>query len=324
MSLRRPSTLFRRALVVLNPVAGQSSPETVRGALEAALAASGRLYRVYETTGDDDLAVVVGQARQEGCDLVVAVGGDGTVAQVADQLVGTGIPLGIIPTGTANVLAVELGIPEDLSGAVALLTGDAALREIDAMQVGCRHYFLQMGVGLDALMIRDTDREAKRRLGKLAYLGTLVGKLFGHRSRRFGLVVDGRRHRARAWQIEIANVGALGPRLFRWGPHIEPDDGVLDLVVVRVRSPLDYLRLAWRLLFSDDRSDPAVRYYRIRRSASITSARRLPVQADGEIIGTTPLRVTLVPKAIRVVVPSVEPTEPTAVEPISTPPTRTS
>ena len=188
----------------------------------------------------DSLTDRVREAVASGCDLVVAAGGDGTVSAVADALAGTETPLGIVPLGTANVLAGELGIPLDLEAACALLAGEHALARIDAMELAGKHYVTQVGVGLDAAMIRDTPGEHKRRFGRVAYLWTAAtpaGRASS--SRRFTLTVDGVTTRPRAMQVLVANSGTLGSRPFRWGQDIRPDDGRLDVCVIAARTLLE-------------------------------------------------------------------------------------
>ncbi|NTU85205.1 MAG: acylglycerol kinase family protein, partial [Chloroflexales bacterium] len=116
----------RNVFVVLNPVAGTSDGAMVRATLEEHLASDDRKVEIYETTGaeGEDIPALVQAAIACDADLVVAAGGDGTVSLVADALVGTNVPLGIVPIGTANVLAQVLELPGDLAGAAALLAGD--------------------------------------------------------------------------------------------------------------------------------------------------------------------------------------------------------
>ena len=215
----------------------------VREALRRHFPGDGTYCEIHETTPDDRIAELVDAARRRGFDLVVAAGGDGTVAAVADGLVGAEAALGILPIGTANVIARDLGVPLDLDGACGLLAGPHAIERLDAMRVGDRYFLTQIGVGIDALMIRDTKREHKRRFGRIAYLWTAFTRLLGFQPRRFFLEADGRRTRHRASQVLVANGGILGQPPFRWGPGIRPDDGRLDVCVIRARTLLDYLRL---------------------------------------------------------------------------------
>ncbi len=292
-----------RVLVVLNPQAGSCTADDVRGALQRHFSCDDGACAVVETTEAGDLGEVVRKAGAEGRDMVIAAGGDGTVSAVAQGLVGTRTALGIIPLGTANVLARELGIPVDLEEACALLAGDHDLRAIDAMRVGDRHFFTQVGIGIDALMIRDTTREDKRRFGRVAYLWTALTRVVGFQPRRFLLRVDGRESRRRASQVVLANVGTLGQPPFTWGPGIELDDGQIDICVVRARTAMDFLGLAWHVVRGHHERSGSVRYAVATRGVTVATSRPLPVQADGEVIGETPVEVRVVPGAVRVVVP---------------------
>jgi len=288
--------------VILNPVAGQSDPDEVRQVLRMAFESVSWPYRIHETTGCDDIPALIDEVRREGADLIVAAGGDGTVSAVANALVGTDLLLGIIPLGTGNVLSLELGIPQTLAEAADLLVSGSETCCLDAMRVGGRNYFLQIGIGLDSLMIRDTSRAAKRRFGRIAYMVTLARTLIGYQSNRLTLEIDGRRHRARGWDVLIANAGTLGTPLLHWSPEICPTDGHLNLVVLEVDSPLDVLKATWRLLLNLPRNEPPLVLYNVYRSCRVATARPAPVQADGEIIGNTPVVVKVVPRAVTVLV----------------------
>lgn len=308
MTAHETATQQSRAFVVLNPVAGRTTPEDVTSALDATLRQNGWTYDVYQTKPDDDVSAEIKQALEEGCDMVIAAGGDGTVSLVASSLVGSGVPLGVLPAGSANVLALELGIPGDIPTAAELLVGEHHVRDLDVMQTDSRYFILQIGIGLDSLMIKDTDRQAKRLFGRWAYMTTLVGKLYGHHSQRFTLVVDGKRMRPRAWQVLIANAGTLGVPPFRWGPDIFPTDGELDLCVFNVRKFTDYPRLIWQLLTGRYKSGSNITYFRIQKHVVVTTDKPLPVQADGEIIGETPIQISVVPRGIKLITPREEPT----------------
>ena len=302
-----------RAFVVLNPKSGSVTVADVRRAIDQHL--GGMDVEVHEVSREDDLRGLVRSAIDRGCDPIVAAGGDGTVSVVADVMVGTEAHLVVLPLGTANVLARELGIPVDLEGACRLgahcvklgsLAGtDHAVFRLDAMKVGDRHYFTQAGVGIDALMIRDTAEEHKKRFGRLAYLWTAATALVGFQPRRFTITVDDRAIVAKASQVVVANTGMMGQPPFRWGPDIRADDGRLDVCIVRARSILDYLGIFWYVVRARHRQSPNVRYLVAERSVAIATKHPQPVQADGEILGNTPVRIEVVPNALKVVVPNV-------------------
>ncbi len=292
-----------QVVAILNPKAGSAAVDAIRRALEDCFAGGKSRLEIYETRDGDDLGAVVRHRLGCGVGLVIAAGGDGTVSAVADALVGSGTPLGILPMGTANVLARELDIPLDVDAAARLFVEDHDVVAIDAMRVGGRHYLTQVGVGLDALMIRDTSTDEKRRFGKVAYLWSAAKHLAGFQPRHFTLEIDGRTIHVRASQLVVANVGTLGQPPFRWGSDIRVDDGTLDVFVSKARTLLHYLALAWHVMTRRHRSDPNVRYYKARRSVAITTRRPVPVQADGEVIGETPVSIEVAPGAVRVIAP---------------------
>lgn len=295
-----------QAFVVLNPMAGQNTADDIRAVLEHYFVTGLWTYDVYETTGHEDIPAIVREAIARGTTLVVAVGGDGTVSAVANGLIHTDIPMGIIPAGTANVLAQELNIPLDINAACRLLTEEHTTTCIDAMKVGEHYFILHVGIGVESLMIRDTPRAAKRRFGRLAYLWTAAKWLVGYQPRRFTIVIDEQRKRPRAAQVLVANGGTLGMAPFRWGPDIDPDDGYIDICVVNARTIFDYMHLIWSVLRGKQRQNHKVRYFKAQKSIIISSDVTLPIQGDGEIIGETPMKMEVVPQAMHVVVPITE------------------
>ena len=292
-----------RVFVVLNPMAGSANAADVRQALEKHL---GELIQtdIYETTGHEDVVAIVRAELTNSPSVVVAAGGDGTISDVAEALIGADVRLGIIPVGTANIFARELGIPLDLEDACALLDSQPNTTSIDAMKVGDQYFVLQIGIGIDSLMIRDTDRQSKRRFGRAAYLWTAFTRLIGYQPVRFTIVADGKRVRPRASQVLIANGGVLGAPPFRWGPNIRPDDGKIDVCIVGARTALDYMGLIWHTIVGQQRRDRNVRYLTAEHSIAISADQPLPIQADGEIIGDTPIQIEVVPDALKVIVPA--------------------
>lgn len=293
-----------RLFAVLNPMGGSCDPTRVRAALEEHCARSAQRLEIYETTGDadEDVPARVREAVAGGAELVVAIGGDGTVSEAAQALVGGEVPLAVIPTGTANVFARVMGIPLELDAACALLSG-FRVRTVDALQSGDRLYVLHLGAGLSSIMIRDTNRAAKRRFGRLAYVWTAVRTLIGLQPHRFEIVVDGARHRTRAKQVFIANGGIWGIDAVRIGPDIEPDDGVIDLCILSGRTFLDFAGIGWDFLTGQHHRNRKVRYLKARRSIALDSRPGLPVQGDGEIVGRTPIEISIRPAAVPVAVP---------------------
>lgn len=319
-------------LILHNSGSNRFTPEAMVASVQSVLDPRGLKHRMVTIpAGREAEAAVrrqVSRAIREGCTRIVASGGDGTVGMVAQCLArrradASPVSLGIIPAGTANVLARELGIPMALDEAMAVIADADRAVELDAILVNRRYVFTQVGVGPDALMIRDTPRDQQEKLGRLAYMITFLRRALGFRPRWFTLRLDGVVVRERAWQIVAANVGTVGAPPFTWGPRIDPTDGTLDLCVFNVTRKRDFGKLIWRSLTGRHRRDENARFFRVRERAVIESSQPILVQGDGEIIGRTPVTLRVVPAALRVLVArAVEgsvPADP-AVEPSANPP----
>lgn len=290
----------RQLFAVINPVAGSGDAAEVRLTLEERFPAEA--LTIYETTGKENIAAVVRQAVVEGAELVVAAGGDGTVSAVAAGLVQSGVPLGIIPLGTGNALAQELRLPLVALDACKLLESSNAYRNIDVMEVGDDYAVLKMGVGLESIAVETTERSLKRLLGVWAYVWTGLKQAFGWQPCAFTLAVDGETKQFRASEIFVANAARVGVFELAWGEHIRPDDGLIDVLVINARSIVDYLRAAWAIVLRQQRRVPYIRFYEVSERLTVASEEPLPVHRDGEVFGTTPFEVKVLPGSLRVVV----------------------
>jgi YegS/Rv2252/BmrU family lipid kinase len=274
----------------------------VRKALERHFIHADYWIEIYETTGDESVREVVKQAVSDGAERVFASGGDGTVSAVADGLIGSNVPLGIIPAGTANVLAQELDIPSDIDKACKLLAETTRTRAIDALKVDGRYYMLSIGTGLDAMTIEQTDRKDKRRFGRLAYLASVIKVLVGVQPHRFIITVDGQKKHVQAADVLATNISTLTKPL-RWGGHIEPDDGQIDVCVIRAKNLLDIMLVLWDMVWpGPPRDDRNLRFLKAKESIHIASAKPMAVQGDGEVLGKTPVEAKVVIGAVNILV----------------------
>ena len=293
-----------RAFVVVHPRAGRCDAASVRRKLVRGFRKVGWEYDFYETTGSEDLPGVVRKALEDDFNLFVVAGGDGTVSDVAEGLVHTGVPLGIVPVGTGNVIARELWIPiSPYYRACNLITGKHATTSVDAMRVGNCYYFLNLSAGFGSLMIRDTKREHKRLFGLAAYLYTGFIKLVGFQPQRFEIEVDGNTTTHWASEVAIANSGILAMRPFALGKGIRINDGQLDVCIIRARTILDYLGLLVRIAMRLHKYAVNMECYRATQNIRVKADEVLVVQADGEVIGETPVEIDVVPHAVKVIVP---------------------
>ena len=295
---------MNKTFVIVNPASGHYHADTVGAAIERAAAAGERVLEFHEIAAGDSVPDIVRGAAAHGFDMFVAVGGDGTVSGVVEGLDGSRLPLAIVPAGTGNLLARGLGVPLDLVTAAGLIAGEHATKTIDAMRVGTRVFVLNVGGGISSATVRDTSYADKRRFGRAAYVGTGLREMLGFRPCRFTVTVDGRTTRVRATEVTVANCDFVGDIPWPWAPEILLDDGRLDVCLVLVPTVGESIRSGLRVMRHRRKLLPNVRWLRARRSVKIEANRTLPVQGDGDLIGETPVEVTVLPDAVQVVVPA--------------------
>jgi YegS/Rv2252/BmrU family lipid kinase len=261
-------------------------------------------YEFYETTIDPQLTLRIQQAKKDPhCEMIIAAGGDGTVSEVANDLAGGDVPLGILPLGTGNLVARELGIPLDLKAACQVLTGQMPITRIDVMDVDGEIFISHVSLGLYAKIALTTTDEEKQRWGRMAYLWHILEELLKRRNWRFSLTVDGKTQSVRAALIMAANVGEVGLPPLRWGPDIRPTDGVINLCILRARNLRDYIMLLWHAVRGRPAAAAQTTYHRAQETITIRTRKRLPVRGDGEIIGQSAVAICIRPQHLPIIVP---------------------
>lgn len=298
----------KKALILMNPRAGRGEPELAESILTKALQQyhwQVQCQIISKGTSPQELLPILNQAVEQGTKLVIAAGGDGTVSLVASAIILSGqnqrLRLGVFPGGTANSIARELGMPADWAQAAQLIASIDQAMNMDAMKMNDRFYFLRIGIGLDAEVIRDTTRKAKRWLGRFAYLQTFLGRLFTFHRHRYYCVMDGKKRRFRAVQVFIANGGQIALAPFPIGPGIAFNDGILNVCAYDVVSWWHYFVVAWRLLWRDYQHQPQMKYWAIRQSITVASRHPRIVQGDGEACASTPVTIEVIPSALQVI-----------------------
>ena len=291
-----------KAFVVLNPVAGQHNPEETKAKLAKAQAEGKWNYDLYETTGNEDLQEVVREAlRNNIYDMVVAGGGDGTVSGVADGLGGSGIPLGVLPLGTVNAFATEIGIPDSLEGALSLILSSFRVKAIDAIFSNGRYYLLHWSFGLISASIAEVDRSDKNKYGWFAYLAAGIRKLTGLEPVWVKFDIDGQEYKFKALEVILVNSDQLGVVDKHLGVDIKIDDGVLDLYAIRSRTLWDLIRILGFRLVGKFKKAPHMRYWPVRESVRISTDTPKTAQADGDIVGESPATLNVAKGAIKVI-----------------------
>jgi YegS/Rv2252/BmrU family lipid kinase len=303
-----------RALIVLNPAAGQEDPLRVRRLLGGAFAVRGAPFDLVETAGAGDAERFARDAVRLGYRAVVAVGGDGTVGEVITGLAGTGMPLGIgtqvplavVAQGTGNQVACNLGIPRDVEGAVEVAVhGVPAPMDLGQLADG-RYFALMAGAGWDAEVMTAATRELKDRWGFGAYLYAGLRKALVPPSALYTITADGREFTVSAATVIVANVGQivydLLPVDLRIGPGVSFHDGMLDVCIFAPRTLTDVAAVLWRVARGQYVGDDRMIYLRAR-DIRIESETPVVTQVDGDVVGETPLAVRAVEGGVRVLVP---------------------
>ncbi len=295
------------ARLVYNPSAGTRSTRADLNRAIDELRAHGWSIERIETTQSNDAVRLAREAAAEKLDALIAAGGDGTLNEAANGVIGSNTALGVLPVGTANVWAKEMGLPlGDLTTAARRLA-DADERLIDVGEVRAewmapRVFVLWCGIGLDAAVTHkiEPQREMKRRLGALMFWLVGIREAWSFRGRRAILTLGEKRIRQRVILALVANTQLYGG-IARIAPNAKVDDGVLDLVLFKGTGAwMTALHLV-RVLFGLHTRDPQVDFYSVARVKA--EAKNLPVQVDGEPIGFTPVEIRVRPRALRVLVP---------------------
>jgi YegS/Rv2252/BmrU family lipid kinase len=259
-----------------------------------------------------DLRKFAARAVKQEVDVVVAVGGDGAVLQVVQSLADSQVALGIIPLGTGNLMAGNLGIPKRLDRAIEVLMGGGRRRiDLGRLRIGGKRWLFSVacGIGFDAEVMEATETEQKQRWGKLAYVASAMRQSRRVHDVTHAMTIDGVESAMEATQVFIANFGRMGlamkPRL-----NIEPDDGVLDVIVLQATGRLPGLLAGWEALNQGEEGESSGGHaFRAQaHEVLIDSEPSRLVEIDGSVVGSTPIKVSIRPAALSVVIPKPEET----------------
>jgi diacylglycerol kinase (ATP) len=298
----------QRVVFILNPVKNGAAEARIQ--VEAACAAAGwSRPLVLETTPDDPGHGQAKRALEERPDVVIAGGGDGTIRVVASELCGTQVPMGVLPLGTGNLLARNLGLEPSALQANINVALHGVIRKIDTADItleneatGARRedsFLVIAGIGVDADVLADTRDDLKRRFGWMAYSEAGVRHLAGQR-KRVMVSIDGRPAQLRKVRsILLANCGRL-PAGIDFIPTAEIDDGEIDIVVLSPRSVVGWLWIAGKTLVRHTAPIPVIEYHR-GRTVRITAHDPMGTQLDGDPSGPfTSLTVEVKPRSLAV------------------------
>lgn len=281
-----------KILVIYNPVAGSKKLINTKKAIQDTLKKSKYDYKWFETVKAEKQPFE--QFLNKKFDRIIVSGGDGTVAEVASFLVKNKIktPLIILPQGSANILALSLRLPMGTKAALNKgLKGKG--KPLDIMKINNKKYgLIAAGCGYDTLVMKDTPRKLKRKIGALAYLWTILKTIFYYRSRPYKISIDGKRHTIIAKAIMAFNIFPIRHLKIAEpfvGHQILPDDGLLNIYALNPRPIRDFLKFS-----------KAMKVF-TGKKISIKSKKNKKFQIDGNVFKGKSLNLEVMPKAIRIV-----------------------
>ena len=293
--------MFRQPVLIYNPTAGalRRNPERILQRTIAALAQGGLAPRPIPTSAAGEAGSLAREAVRQGADLVLVLGGDGTVNEVVQGLIHSNVPLGVLPGGTANVLAMEIGLGSRLEKAASIL-GTFEPRPVALGQItgsfGTRYFLLMAGAGLDANIVYEVSAGLKNTIGKLAYWFTGCLRFF-RRVEQLEIRVDDNVHQCGF---------ALISRVRNYGGDLEIASGAslhedhFEVVLFEGSNPLRY---AWYMLNVAARRIQRIRGVHVFRAHQVKILTAAAVQIDGEFLGRQAVSIEIVPGALRLLLP---------------------
>lgn len=289
-----------RALLIINPKAGRRRLSPLSKIEQVFLEQSDFTLQVHETVGPGDATTAARRAAEQGYELVIAAGGDGSIFETANGLIGTETSLGVIPVGTENVLAREMGIPLDPEKACRFLFQQPP-RTIDTGKIEDQHFVCFAGIGFDAHVAHRLSSARKKRFGALAYFLTSAEKI-GHYRRsplEAKITLDNHQLELEFLILVVSNIRSYGGGLIP-APKARVDDGLLDVCVFPKANYLEIMRQMMATKQGRHVELPGIRYFQASKVSIETDASK-QLQLDGDAWpGGSPFELEAVPESLKV------------------------
>jgi YegS/Rv2252/BmrU family lipid kinase len=255
--------------------------------------------RFVVCSGPGQAVELAGQLVQGGCSIIVAAGGDGTINEVVNGIAGLDVSLGVLPMGTMNVFAGELGLtPHQLEQSWDIIE-QGFTRTIDVATVNDRYFVQLAGIGLDALALQETDLNFRRSIGPISYLFA-AAQIIGRPAPRLEICFDEAETMGGCFVL-VGN-GRFYGGLLPFFPSARNDDGLLDVLVFKHQGYVDIIRYLQGVLAGNHAEFDDIEYRQVR-ALQVTSDRKVPVEIDGEVALHTPAQFRVASHRLRVIVP---------------------
>ncbi|MCA9369007.1 diacylglycerol kinase family lipid kinase [Candidatus Woesebacteria bacterium] len=303
-----------RILFIVNPRAGLGRAEKQIAEVVRQLVEKGRRIDVIHTKAPLEAINIAKKSIDQGYEMVVAVGGDGTINEVINGLANSEVTLGVLPTGTGNVFAKAVGIPvwapftsRPLHEASDILfTGYRYKLDLGRLMLAdqsVRYFLMWCGVGLDAAVILSLSSKATIQWGVLGWIKPIIQTVLRYSSIPMHIAIDGEELKIHDTLLTLVSNNQLYAKFWQVSPDARMDDGYLDLALFRGSNWVSFVRLLAKVTLGNHVGDPKVLLQSLS-TIHISSEIPVPVHVDAEIQGTTPVMISVVPNALNVVIPS--------------------
>lgn len=284
---------------IVNPFSGVGKKNKIDQQIQKNLDHKQFQYDILFTQHAGHATELAKAAVKENIDIVVAVGGDGSVNEVAAALIGTKTILGILPAGSGNGFAMHLGLGRNIEKAIRLINTCEVIK-IDSCRLNDRPYINLAGVGFDAWVAYKLKQSSFR--GFLAYLKFTLQEVFSFKPRNYQLNIDGQNITKKCLVVEVANAPMFGYN-FQIAPHAKFNDGLLEVVIIKAAPKWRYLFSAWRFLNGSIHKSSLTECYTVKQ-ISISSDQEMATHMDGEgFLSSQKLDFSIVPLSLNLLAP---------------------
>jgi len=297
--------LYKQALIIVNPAAGQKRGLRLGQQLRTSLEAHKVVCSVKVTNGEGDARRWAESADPDGFDLIVAVGGDGTLGEVVSGQARAEkkVPIAIVPVGTANVVAIALSLPWFPGMAAGnIVEGRALSFDVGYLPERDKHFLLMAALGYPARVIQDSPRRLKNLFGIFTYAGAAIRNAL--KLDEASIFIEDDTGQVREFEgntILLSNIGKIGDINLKVTPDTSAHDGKFDLTVISSRSLWDLIAVVFRMLTWRYKPTPRLHHFQTSRAVIATDP-PVPVQIDGEDMGNTPLTAEILPGGVQLIV----------------------
>jgi len=292
-----------RTFFIVNPTSGLSKVARLKRRL-LDIVATTPYTDAAVLTGPKDAADIARDAANQGYERVIVAGGDGTMNHVINGIGDSKVAVGLVPLGTGNVLAYDLGLhPNNITQALAVIEANK-IKEVDLGKAGDRRFLLMAGLGFDSEVVSSVSTKLKGTMGRLAYAPALLKQFITSRPSQYRLIFeDGSDHTACAYTVVVSNCGSFVYN-FRVAPTACFDDGILDVLVFECTPAMKFRFLIWLLssLFTHRVMDFHATSFKVSR-VHIDASPPVRMQLDGDVYGESGVDIEVLPKALRLIVP---------------------